>query len=230
MATSCPKPRKSMPQTQRMTSTASKDKLIAELQAQLQEVESAAAAAAAKAEAAKAAQQVLELRLKASSAASSNDGAPPDGSVTCPSPPCSLIQDMGLMDDCNQYKWILHLVRAFMNHVDLPRTAMFRNADPVKLAHIYTITQERIPFMCRFVADWATREIVKQALKNFCSYDVTVAGAELEDNEEQPAAEEEEQETSDSEGSNLGEGENINGESNNAKSGEESGGESDADS
>ena len=35
--------------------------------------------------------------------------------------------------------------------------------------------------MRRFSADWATREVVKQALKNYRSYDIIRAGAELED-------------------------------------------------
>jgi len=35
--------------------------------------------------------------------------------------------------------------------------------------------------MRHFSADWATHEVVKQALKNYHSYNIICAGAELED-------------------------------------------------
>ncbi|KDQ21485.1 hypothetical protein BOTBODRAFT_25932 [Botryobasidium botryosum FD-172 SS1] len=64
------------------------------------------------------------------------------------------------------YLNILATVRDLIAAEGLDRTLWFRQQDPVKMARLYVTARDRFPLLKQFRNDWATAEIVKQALRN----------------------------------------------------------------
>lgn len=77
------------------------------------------------------------------------------------------LQDaMGLGDRRGTYLSMLALIRSLIDRAQLEPRAWFRRQDPVKVLQIYIIARDEFPMLKQFQADWATAEMVKQALRN----------------------------------------------------------------